>query len=299
MIAGSRGGAGLLLRSFDAGATWNSVRVEAPGHTPPSIAQITGNGPHLYALVPGKKVLRSDDGGSTWELVPDLRPEDPYFYPADLWAAGEDVFLVGRGCADLYEGLCFEDASVLVRSSDGLRTFVSRVYGYPWVDLNTSFIWGSGPNDLYVAVNWTMDHRETYGAVSRTTDGGHTWTGVYYSDFGALDEWGSVIQVTGYDARHVWLLVDEAGIGIGSSTDSGQSWNWVDIPAWEHNFRRIWAALPDEAYVLTDRAVLRVQGNRWSYQPIGLAGPYLDVSGTSERNVFITTGSGRVLHGTR
>ena len=313
VIAGSRGGAGLLLRSFDAGATWDSVRVQLAAESPLSISTISGTGPHLYALVRAGKwnshiVLRSDDMGLTWDYTvrydPSQEPDPnvpPPAYPEDLYASGEDVFVVGIGCGDWWQGNCWESAPFVVHSTDGLRTRTEKkLYHAYMTDVGPMSIWGSGPNDVYVVQNEGMDGRQGWDArILRSTDGGQTWGAVYDANQYELGDFGGTwaIGVVGTGNGHLWILVAHLDKTLGSSTDWGHTWTWENVPV--RSYHRMWAAADDQLFVLGPNALLRLDGDRWLDQPIGLPGPYSDISGTSVKNVFITTGTGRVLHGTR
>lgn len=303
VIVGDRGEDGLVLRSFDGGATWDSVRVLPPGRTSLSLRNVTGSGRHLYALAVagpsgGHELLRSDDTGATWELVPPIpNGEDNWFTPDDLWAMGEEVFVGGVSCGDYYEGICYDDAPFVLRSSDGLRTSTLRRLPHTYGEEPAlRSIWGSAPNDVYLALDEGNGWR---ARVLRSIDGGSLWSTVYLAEMGDL--YGTVHQVTGADAGHLWLVRSlwVGGSYIEGSTDNGAHWELEDTKVHDAAYRRMWAAAPDHVFVVSNRGIFRRVGTTWWNQPASVAGDPFDLSGTGASNVFVLTGGGQVLHGMR
>lgn len=324
VIAGSLGGGGLLLRSFDAGATWDTVHVQLAGRQP-VLGSIGGTGPHLYALggpnAQGfRDVLGSEDTGLTWTLalaLPVIDPDGnavgapPSFEPDALYAAGDSVIVLGIGCADWWGEVCWAWAPFMLYSADGLRT-------HAWTKLNHPFnadqpnpgdywLWGAGSAEVYVSGFQSEDYNLFIRAgVSRSTDGGKSWSEVWHRGSNDIGEWDFAVvrAVVATGNGHLWVMWEwyhffdgRRTTLIDSSTDGGHTWTQVQVPGRE--YRKMWAAGDDQVYAINANALLRLDGSRWVDQPVGLAGPYIDIAGTSVKNVVIVGGAGRVLRGTR
>lgn len=317
VAVGRQNGAGLVMYSRDAGATWQAAVAPFPIA---SILHVSGSGSQLFAVgwqpdrvegqrihrlyrdIPGAtRLLRSGDGGESWEIV----PTDPDFEAKTIWASGSDVFVVGWGCGDYYDGYCWSEPSLLLRSADGLRSFQIVDIPQDWLDEPmVGPIWASGPHDLYVS-STRNDHG--VGLIFRSTDRGDHWTEVYTDIPSAGASW--MVQITGTDAGHVYAIVrrsEHYTSRVVTSTDGGATWTAYPLP--DLMYTQMWAASPVELFVLgqhdvlggpfDSRGLFRFDGTQWWNLPPTLP-PVRSITGTSSRNVFLLLQGGKVLHGIR
>jgi photosystem II stability/assembly factor-like uncharacterized protein len=121
----------------------------------------------IYAAVEVGGVLRSDDGGETWDLAagsdgnPDLGgPPEPLVYP------DAHSIEVHPSSPDLVHAVT---GGGYYRSTDGGKTWTCLYDCYcraAWLDPNDSDHLGLGP----------ADNVDSMGRIEETHDGGHTWT---------------------------------------------------------------------------------------------------------------------------
>jgi photosystem II stability/assembly factor-like uncharacterized protein len=318
MAVGARNGAGLVMYSRDAGATWQAAVAPFPITM---ILRMSGRGNQLFAIgsqpnrVEGQHVhyrysgitgalrlLRSGDGGESWEIV----PTDPDFWLQFVWASGSDVFAVGWGCGDYHDDYCGSEPLLLLRSTDGLRSFESVPFPQTaWYDEPVvGPLWASSAHDLYVA-STRFDNRE--GFILHSTDRGDHWTEVYTDAPSVGVSW--LVQISGTDASHVYAIVrrsEHYTSRVVSSTDGGDTWTAYPLP--DLMYTQMWAASPQDLFVLgqhdvlgaksESRGLFRFDGARWWNAPTTLP-PVRSISGTSSRNVFLLLQGGKVLHGIR
>jgi hypothetical protein len=110
-------------------------------------------------------------------------------------------------------------------------------------------VWGSGPKDVYVACN----------KVYRSVDGGVTWQLVNVplpkdSYIGAI--WGSGpndVYITGNTVDAIFV---EHGI-MYRSTDSGKT--WVDLKFGDREVRGVWGSGPGDVWVVSYREIRRTK----------------------------------------
>jgi len=197
---------------------------------------VWGSGGDLYAVGQGGVIVHSADDGETWSVS---LPGDSkaLFYPffGTVW---------GSSAADVYVGGADRgEQPLVVHSADHGRTWQTLDAALPGVPIK---IWGSGPQDVYVAVD--------PGGVVHSTDGGRTWQTVYGGpSTGGTSVWGSA----GNDVYAVGLTPtsapapdggadaaadasaddggapDGGGAAIGffvHSTDGGRTWAPIAAP---------------------------------------------------------------------
>jgi hypothetical protein len=133
VFGGQRGAQ--IRRSSDGGATWTMVYSGFSGSQSGYANGIARGRAAMFATVNGCYVpyciaglLRSDDGGATWQES--SRPQD---YIAGAWAASDDEVYIG--------------GTHLMHSVDGGAHF-SQLEG-----ASIASVWGSGANDVYAVGN--------------------------------------------------------------------------------------------------------------------------------------------------
>jgi hypothetical protein len=235
----------ILQVSHDRGNTWGPPRlIAAPGsgQVDTQIAVDPVDGRTVYAawLQNGKSdtvVARSDDFGSTWSVV-----------VADHTNAGTDKpILLVRG-ADVYVGFNHAQKVWVASSHDGGHTFTNSN-----VNHNANLGWslaGGGAVDPAgnVYFSWA-GYKRNGGAtgpvnlyVSRSTDGGATWTNIVVDVSAAPPDCSAYQCGWAYLGAQITMTSDEAGtlyalwnmgtvdkgperIYFARSTDGGTTWS--------------------------------------------------------------------------
>ena len=191
---------GRVLRSSDAGLTWQEV---ASG-TPHALRAVRITGSVAWAAGDAGTLLRSDDAGATWNAVnpgtgADLLAVD---------AAGADVWVTGRG-------------GVAYRSGNGGAGWSRVDLGLPHA-VDVDFVRLAAPDTVWLAGGG--------GFVRRSVDGGATWTFTQQPAFAAI---GAIRFMPGHAAG--WAALREHGAVL-STDDGGLSWTLpagtADQSAW-------------------------------------------------------------------
>ena len=272
-IRGNVGAGNGIYKSVDAGRTWTQVwkqegqigsMVVDPTNPDIAFAAVLG---HAFGPNPERGVLRTQDGGKTWQFVlrkdPDtgasdvaLDPSNPSIVFAGLWQARRRPW-------DLTSG------------GPGSGLYVSRDGGTTWKQLTgkglPDGIWGK----VGVAVA-PSDGRRVYalieaeqGGLFRSDDGGETWTlasghhalrqrAWYYTTFTVdpsnrevvwfpqvrllktIDGGRTIVSVKGPhhgDHHDVWIdpkdprrMIDGNDGGVDLSPDGGEHWHTPPLP---------------------------------------------------------------------
>ncbi len=203
-IAGSiPDGGGFLLASGDGGATWHPAYpsvAPSPAIGVSFVSPTVGFG--IGVLGDGRVVLRTDDGGSTWQQVGRL-PADPEEFSQDhvLW------FL------DAYHGWGTTQSGLLT-TSDGGRT---------WSPVPGALPEHPGPSDAGVAfVDVQHGCVGDVESAMATSDGGRTWVaatapaGVLACAAGLVDpRWVRLGQPPGSADQFVLDAVLPGGVAVG------------------------------------------------------------------------------------
>jgi hypothetical protein len=205
----------ILQISRNRGATWDSPRPIAPSGTPQVDTQVVVDpvdGRTLYAswLQNGKSdtvVARSSDLGETWSVV-----------VADSTQAGTDKPILAVRGQDVYVGFNHAQKVWVASSHDGGRTFTNSN-----VNPNGKFGWslasgGTVTPDGAVYFAWAGYERNG-GAkgpvnlfVSRSTDGGVTWTNTVVDVSAAPPDCSAYLCGWAYLGAQAALASDEAGV---------------------------------------------------------------------------------------
>jgi len=163
-------------------------------------------------------VLETTDGGASWrELSPDSFPE-PIAGEAGFAASGSNVTVYGEGLAWIGTGGA---AARVLRSSDSGQSW--KVAETPMeLEAGTAGIFSIAFRDGVHGLAGGGDYQDPenpVGNLSRTVDGGSTWTTVEVAP--PSGHRAAVAHVPGR-ATETWISVGRAGSDI--STDDGLSW---------------------------------------------------------------------------
>jgi photosystem II stability/assembly factor-like uncharacterized protein len=223
----------LVLHSTDGGASWGAST--APHDGDRVIQQIWGTGDGVLFAVGQQDedllqgmVLRSTDGGATWTDVPGSYGGPVYsgwgLSSTDFYAVGSLVFMRWDGSAWSYPGMA---------------AYAGGAFQASWTPDNT----------LVFAVGGEYNEaRGVYeGLISRSTDGGATWTRTLFP--GPI---GMSLQgIWGTSANDVYVVGDDAGDGIIlHSANGGDSWQEVPVPTADtRQLYSVWGSAANDVYV--------------------------------------------------
>ena len=155
-----------LYKSVDAGAAWQQIS-DLSSTSIQSIAIDPAHPSTLYGVeVLGKRIYRSDDGGSSWNAL----SSSEGFYPAQVTVTGTGVYAYGDEQGPPYR-------NALRRSTDGGTTWTTLL------ELTLHFARVSAlaedprdPQRLWTAFVQSGDPGPDGGGVYRSTDGGAHWS---------------------------------------------------------------------------------------------------------------------------
>lgn len=185
---------------------------------------------------PNDHVLRTSDGGTTWQEVTPPQPYDPaesQGLQATAWFADADMAWV------IYaeRNLALLNAEPIVwRTTDGGQTWEAST---PLVAQEAESFWPSAFSFADAQNGWLMVHagagmNHDYVFVYRTEDGGATWAEV-------VNPFAENLPMSCYkngmlfaDAQTGWITGDCGGVSpevyFYTTTDGGQTWATVPLP---------------------------------------------------------------------
>lgn len=287
-----------------------------------------GTGTTIYAASPG--VLRSTDGGATWQSHP-----IPGVSIVDLWGDADSAVYVaghdahdstvilraeagrwrewarigasrsafqavwGSSATDLY-GI---RADSIFHSTDGRTWTGGAVAGGPNVLVRRlNRIWGSGSDHVYAA-GWEVvgSPLEARGLLLHSGDGGRTWGEHRFSRLAGSSYTPEVRlnTVWGPGDGHVWVGGFSTGFRgfIAHSADYGASWTEYDVG---ETIVGIWGTSPENMYAVDNlHGAYAFNGTRWF--PLHTGGERLhrgftDVWGSSDGSSIVLFGDSRWLY---
>jgi hypothetical protein len=306
-----------FVRSTDGGASWSAATV-------PVLERDTGCGEDMYgpfmwvpsvwtadglllyapennefddctAAEPGVRVttglLRSTDGGITWERLPADGILLDYIVLYALWGSSPaDLYAVG---AAAYEGRGY-----ILHSRNGFGTYTIRE-----VSGDLQAIWGSGP-DTVVAVGGEWSTPQDGGTIVRTVDGGATWTVSRHPNVVFTGVWGTGDGRMWAVGRRVAPRLPEEAVVL-HSFDGGESWAEASLPPEQDPVLRVnpplngvWGTDGENVYAVGERGVIfHFNGAAWWRMSSGTRARLRAVTGTAWNDV--TAAGDVVLHGVR
>ncbi|MEO1573707.1 MAG: hypothetical protein AAFU65_01970 [Pseudomonadota bacterium] len=237
------GSAGIFLTD-DGGTSWSNVLgrfdlpLPYPSRTEMEVATIAPSEPDVMFLAGSANLVRSIDGGQTWNDAANVE-------------LSEGVFR-GRG----YSGLVATEITfnrwrrgqLVVQGFDGARVMQSLDGGQAWTfEANQTGSFGGGADAVFASADVgyaSMGFPGKYQGIGRTFDGGQTWDVVVGSARGLPDEDANVragaIHASASNPQHVWSVI---GGDVYRSLDGGDSWTVVQSGIGDGWF----AATPDDA----------------------------------------------------
>lgn len=278
------GGGDGVWRSTDYGNTWERINSEI-GYVPMGLViAVAPTTPATVWIAGYHVVYRSTDGGVTYEMLPNELDAEPYSFALD---PNDDAHLVS--------GL--HEADGIVESIDG---------GVTWQDVGTNGFPGGGKS-WYVFFVEQDDAEATRGSwlaiaqdggsVTRTLDGGATWTipsgidGLQHGHGNAqIAQVGDTIFVPG---------VGGPGDGIYRSTDRGASFTRVRegaySVAWASDDRvyGMWGWACSDCDLGASFAVAPLPGDDWEAPPVPanlvIGANHMAVTSDGNHHVFVGT----------
>jgi|GEM_PF-2745270 len=210
-----------LMRSADAGATWELLEEAELPHTMLSMVYATPDA--FYAIYAQGGIYRSTDDGKSWSAINEGLPEVSGINLTNFAAVGDDLWTSSVTAVYHFEGgvwqrqqsdfatsftvvggdLYRHSASGLARSSNG---------GESWTPLNDGL--RANNVDAFGELGAAIFANASSG-IFRTTDGGDHWTNV------------ARIDVTGFATSGSTIFArtqSYSDIGICRSADGGESW---------------------------------------------------------------------------
>lgn len=183
-------GAGRILRSVDAGATWSVVTITGAGHF--YCFDTNGDGIWLASEQGTNFLWRSTDEGLTWAKV-----TTPSVRALCLAMASNGVCLAGGASGGM------------MRSTDNGATWATVTSGF-----STTTIYGVATDG---AGKWILVGN--FGKTSYSTDDGATFTLTPSSPFGTTNL-GKIAS----NKAGTWIAASDQAAKVGVSTDNGATW---------------------------------------------------------------------------
>lgn len=246
-----------LFKSTDGGLTWREINRGLEGRWVGSLVQDPSNTSVLYVEAGNGGVLKSTDGGLTWNTVNiglerPLAPEDDF----SVWLAGVDpadssVLYVstssglfkttdrGTSWRPINDGLRYDGVvssfaidplhtsilyATLVKSSDwaNLGLFKSVDGGSHWAKASEVYVGDGCIESLAIDASTTSTvYAGLPGGVSKSTDGGSTWSAPATS-FDAEETWITALAIDPTNTAVVYA--GNLAYGGFRSADGGSTW---------------------------------------------------------------------------
>ena len=222
------GYAGRILRTEDAGTTWEDVKSDVIW----SLNNVKFSGEHGWAVGQNGTIIHSRDGGKTWAAQ----------------SVDTDKTIMAVSFADQLHGWACGDESTWLWTDNGGETWNVEMMEVSQIGLSERTRLAV-PDIIYYSVQfldkntgWIVGE---YGNVRYTTDGGKTWGSQHGSLLDELVEQGGVrdVMVMGaffkvhFSDANNGVMVG-AGGAVTKTSDGGQTWTWVaregsnaDVPA--------------------------------------------------------------------
>lgn len=265
-------GAALVTLAGRAAAQTDWERLTLPG-APEISAVAIPDGNVVVAVSPLMRILRSEDGGTTWS---ERDPQLP-------WALDRGLLGVAFGSATV--GIAVGHSSAVTVTTDGGLTWAFR-------PMNVSAM-TSLRNPTMIGATALIPGQP----VLRTTDGGDSWTPYVFNDEGGLAD--AVL----IDADTVFAVGPMGLTGTGTilkSVNGGESWSWLFSPPRFGALSAIAMSGPSGAVVGDSGAVYVTSdfGGTWSQVQWGKNYDLLDVAFADPMHAYAVGEGGMVLAST-
>lgn len=255
------GGPDNILRTLDGGQTWSSITVMLPGVTNTfkifSLEAVDANIAYITTFIdfigPGAhtRVYKTTDAGQTWTQIPNMFTTTNSFVNIVEFFDANNGLIVGDG-QEFYtttnggatwvrvpasnlppadpNSFTLNDRVVIGNTIwvpvDGMRVYKSIDKGLNWTVSSTNIPNQPGQVLAGIAFRDAMNGLVSKGsALSRTTDGGLTWTAVNYT--GTFFEHG-LTYIPGTPNSYVSFSPVSANPGLSVSRDGGLTWSQLD-----------------------------------------------------------------------
>jgi len=205
---------GKVLRSTDAGKTWQEV---VPRPTDWTLTDVEFEGEYGWAVGQGGAILHSRDSGKTWSLQ----------------SSDTDVHLMSVSFIDKLHGWVSGDLSTVASTDNGGETWNVQRIDVSQVGLNPDMALAI-PDLIYYDV-FFLDEQNgwlvgEYGNIRHTTDGGKTWDSQHQSLLDLLI-FRDVMSLPPLARIRFWdsqrgLIVGASGDILGTE-DGGQTWGFI------------------------------------------------------------------------
>ena len=228
--------------SEDVGANWrrldsvrmlpwvSTVRYVVAG-VEPHVRDIAVDPNHpetIYAALQVGFMIKSTDGGATWELLD--RALDPDVHTIAVSPARSDTVIAATGGGGSRSG-----------KAPGRALYLSEDAGEHWTPVGLEFpqhysvplvVNPGDPSVFYSALaegappQWRHRPEGAKSALIRSVDSGHTWHRLDQALPDADKTFAMAIAVDPFDPNHIYLGMGES---IAYSPDGGESWSTLDI----------------------------------------------------------------------
>ena len=200
-----------FFRSLDSGLTWQERHLFAGSRWLYDHLAVDPANPATIYAYGSSGILRSLDGGDTWEN---------FYSRGDVFTAVSSNILYAGGRTDASCGIYYERYFSLDRSDDGGQTWQSSALGCLGL-LGQIAVLPSAPNFVYLSV---LENDTSDKTLLKSTDGGQTWAAFALPFDGAT----SALMIDPDNPQKLYA----SGIdGILRSIDGGETWQQSSTPA--------------------------------------------------------------------
>jgi len=234
ICGGTKYSNGLVLKTTDAGSTWNLDTLAAPK----ALYSIVADHNKLFATGNEGYFYSSDNAAISW-----TQPGFPYWQRFNQTAfndAGECFIAVGDG---------FDKGEILFSNNDGagwlridtfnrtIKTIVfhkgvgfAGAYGilYKSIDNGRTWLPTYASGDLFTKIAFTSDQIGYavgyFGMILKTTDGGYTWKKIWNENF-SFNEKSLFRDAVFLDDQTAYIVGDKGYII--QTTDGGKKWQTI------------------------------------------------------------------------
>jgi photosystem II stability/assembly factor-like uncharacterized protein len=205
----------------------------------------------------GQSVMRSSDGGKTWERI---GPRRGFPYEACVRCLASHPHRPGVMFAGTEKGLYrSDDAGANWRVADPT--------------LNPFYIWALAIDPIDPAIMFAGTGTPTPAMIFRSTDGGESWERCPVETAAECENVGSprvtAIAIDPEDRRNVWVGLEVDGAR--RSTDRGETWSNVDVVHQKdiHNIA-VTPGPPKTIFIVANREIYKSVDNGATWQTLGM-----------------------------